>query len=216
LRTAEALTRGFTTLKIKVGVHDWCRELAALRSAAETAGGDALLRLDVNGAWSPADARQRLIDLCELPIDCVEEPLAEMDPAILSELQASLPYSLAVDESLPGIMTLVEEGRCPVRRLVLKPTVLGGALPALRAARLAAQSGLEVVVTTTLEAAPGRALATQLAAATRSPLAHGLDTAAWLDGDIAQGPDIASGKLVLDDRLSGLGVRILGNRNEVR
>lgn len=216
LRAAEALASGFTTLKIKVGVHEWRQELAALRSAAEAAGCDALLRLDANGAWSQDIAQQRLTDLCELPIDCVEEPLAEMDPVFLSELQASLPYALAADESLPGVMTLVEEGKCPVRRIVLKPTVLGGALPALRIARLAAAHGLEVVVTTTLEAAPGRALATQLAAATRSPLAHGLDTAAWLDGDIAQGPDVTGGKLILDDRLSGLGVQLFGKGNQIR
>jgi hypothetical protein len=80
-------------------------------------------------------------------------------------------------------------------------------LPALRLARLAHEQSIEVVVTTTLEAAPGRALAAQLAAATRSPLAHGLDTAAWLDGDIAQGPNVEGGKLVLDDKLPGLGVK---------
>ena len=207
LRAATALENGFRILKIKIGVHEWHQELERLRATAEAIGPEALLRLDANGAWSLDDARKRLVDLHDLPIDCVEEPLAGMDPVSLAELQASAPYALAADESLPGMIAMLEEGEYPLRRVVLKPTVLGGALPALRIARLAARHGVEVVVTTTLEAAPGRALAAQLAAATRSPLAHGLDTAAWLDGDIARGPDIENGQLVLDDKLPGLGVK---------
>ncbi len=206
-RAAAALKSGFKILKIKVGVHEWRQELETLRSAAAAVGRDALLRLDANGAWSRDVARKRLVDLCDLPIDSVEEPLAGMDPALLAGLQASVPYALAADESLQGMISLLEKGDYPIRRVVLKPTVLGGALPALRLARLAHEQGIEVVVTTTLEAAPGRALAAQLAAATRSPLAHGLDTAAWLDGDIAQGPNVEGGKLVLDDKLPGLGVK---------
>jgi len=206
MRAAEALKNGFTTLKIKVGVHEWRQELDMLKSTNEAVGREALLRLDVNGAWSQDDAGKRLIDLCDLPIDCVEEPLAGMDPALLAELQASVPYALAADESLPGMICMLEEGEYPLSRVILKPTVLGGALPALRIARLAARHGVEVVVTTTLEAAPGRALAAQLAAATRSPLAHGLDTAGWLKGEVAQGPQVVGGELVLDDRLPGLGL----------
>ncbi|MGI9263744.1 MAG: enolase C-terminal domain-like protein, partial [Gammaproteobacteria bacterium] len=171
-----------------------------------TGDGKATLRLDVNGAWSDSHAPGRLEDLCGLPIDCVEEPVSGMNSEILADLQSTLPFALAADESLPRLAPLLEAGLFPVRRVILKPTVLGGALPALRLAKLAACNDVEVVVTTTLEAAPGRTLAAHLAAATRSQLAHGLDTADWLATDVGVGPVIEQGRLVLDKAMPGLGV----------
>ena len=48
-----------------------------------------------------------------------------------------------------------------------------------------------------LEAAPGRWLATAIAAATGSPLAHGLDTGAWLARDLGEGPTVSGGRIRL-------------------
>ena len=51
------------------------------------------------------------------------------------------------------------------RILVLKPMLLGGLMPALALARQAHERGLQVIVTTSLESAVGRAGAAHLAAA---------------------------------------------------
>jgi o-succinylbenzoate synthase len=208
LRVVAALEDGFRTLKIKIGVSDWCDELTNLEAAAMAGDGSARLRLDVNGAWSDVDAPRNLADLSGLPIDCVEEPVSGMNHELLSELQMTLPFALAADESLPRLVPLLEAGRYPLRRLILKPTVLGGPLAAMRIARLAASNNVEVVVTTTIEAAPGRALAAHLAAATRSKLAHGLDTADWLATDVGSGLKVEQGRLLLDDAIPGLGVNL--------
>jgi len=208
LRVTAALEGGFRTLKIKIGVGDWSDELTYLEAAAVAVDGKARLRLDVNGAWSDVDAPRRLADLSGLPIDCVEEPVSSMNRELLAELQKALPFALAADESLPRLVPLLETGRYPLRRLVLKPTVLGGPLPAMRIARLAASNNVEVVVTTTLEAAPGRTLAAHLAAATRSELAHGLDTADWLATDVGFGPKVERGRILLDNATPGLGVSL--------
>ena len=71
------------------------------------------------------------------------------------------------------------------------------------AGRLRAR-GTECVVTTTLEAAPGRWLVAQCAAALDGDLAHGLDTGSWLAKDLGDGPPLAGGWCRLPRR-PGLG-----------
>jgi o-succinylbenzoate synthase len=200
-RIAAAAAAGFRVFKIKVGVRGWATELACLRALALPPGGT--LRLDANGAWRAADAGRRLADLAGLPVDCVEEPLATFDPTALAALQATVPYALALDESLAGGAAALCGPGCPVRRVVLKPMVQGGVGETLARARSAAAAGLEVVVTTTLEAAPGRWLATAIAAATGSPLAHGLDTGAWLGRDLGEGPPVRRGRIRLGEDQAG-------------
>jgi len=64
----------------------------------------------------------------------------------------------------------------PVRRVVLKPMVLGGLVSALALARRAREVGVECVVTTTVDSAVGVTAALHLAAAVANDLAHGLAT----------------------------------------
>jgi o-succinylbenzoate synthase len=196
-RVSEAAAAGFRVFKVKIGVREWAEELRRLRELSLPRGTG--LRLDANGAWGADEAAARLADLAGLPVESLEEPLAVFEAGTLARLQAGVEFSLALDESLTaGAQDLLDAG-CPVRRIVLKPTVLGGAAPSIALARRAATLGIEVVVTTTLEAAPGRQLVAETAAATASRLAHGLDTGRWLGRDLARGPRIDRGRIRLDE-----------------
>jgi L-alanine-DL-glutamate epimerase-like enolase superfamily enzyme len=137
-----------------------------------------------------------------LPVESLEEPLAEPTPARLARLQASTPIPLALDESLPAFGLEAILAAPPVRRLVLKPMVQGGLLPCLSAVRKAPE--LEWVVTTTVDSAAGTWAASHLAAAIGSPLAQGLATAEWLARDLGRPPSLRSGRLRLAER-PGLG-----------
>lgn len=194
-RTSDAVRAGFSVLKVKIGVDAWPRELDQLQIAFERVKPGQRFRLDANRSMTRGDAKLVLSDLQGAPLDCVEDLLVGHNADELRDLQASTEISLACDESLPRLAPLIGEGCFPVRRVILKPMVLGGAMPALRLARRAAENGLEVVTTTTLEAAPGRALVAHLAAAIDSPLAHGLDTSRWFATDISTWPDIAAGEI---------------------
>jgi len=92
----------------------------------------------------------------------------------------------------------------PVRRVVLKPMVQGGLVPALALARRAREAGVECVVTTTVDSAVGVTAALHLAAAVANDLAHGLATSAWLESDVGNPPQPTGGVLRLADR-PGLG-----------
>lgn len=194
----QALAAGFRVLKLKVGAAPMDIELPRIEAVAALLPPGATLRLDANGAWDASTAALWIERLDGLPIDCIEEPIATADDAMLSDLQAAAPFSLALDESLVGRKHL-DARRLPVRRLVLKPGVVGGLRRTLRIAEQARAAGLEVVVTSLVESAAGLWVTAQLAAATGSPLAHGLATADWLSADLGAPPSIEQGWLRLPD-----------------
>jgi o-succinylbenzoate synthase len=201
-RLAAARAQGFGVAKIKVGlapVDEEIARLAALDSPLR-------LRLDANRAWSDADAAHFLAAIAALPIDAVEEPLAQPAPEKLARLQASLPYALAIDESLPqfGAEALIEARA--VRRFVLKPARLGGIAATRAIATMAQAAGIEVVLTSVVDSAVGVTAAAHLAAALSPALAHGLGTSAWLAADVAPAPPLAAGRLQLTG-IPGLGIR---------
>lgn len=199
-----ACADGYSVLKLKVGTQGVDRELARLRCIAAWLPAGTRLRLDANGAWRETEAA-RFIDGCTgLPIEMIEEALADPQPDALRRLQARCAFALALDESLAGFDAQALFDAPPVRRVVLKPPSIGGLLPALAFARQAAAAGLECIVTSSVDSACGVLAAAHLAAALDNDLAHGLATSSWLAADTGEPPLIARGRLTLPDR-TGLG-----------
>ncbi len=205
-RAQAAASAGFRVLKIKLGVSAPELEQAALRKLVAVLPADCRLRLDANGAWDEACARGWLTMLQDLPVECLEEPLKGAASDRLRALQAGCQFPLAADESLPRLLTSSAPGQLPVRRAVLKPTVLGGARRSMALAKDLMSHGIECVVTTTVEAAPGRWLVAHCAAALGNDLAHGLDTGDWLASDLGLGPAVIAGRCRLPLQ-PGLGFR---------
>ncbi len=192
----QVLAAGHRVLKLKVGTAPLDVEMPRIQAAAALLPAGARLRLDANGAWDHGAAAAWIERLRGLPIDCLEEPLAEPDDAALADLQEAAPWSLAMDESLAGRAD-IDPRQLPVRRLVLKPQVQGGLRRTLRLAEQAQAAGREVVTTSLLESAAGLWATAQLAAAIGSPLAHGLATADWLAADLGTPPRIEGGAMHL-------------------
>jgi|GEM_PF-111283 len=198
-RLERALAAGFRVLKVKVGIAPIERELAAIQHLCARLPADVRLRLDANGAWSLATAGTLLEDLRPIAnrIECLEEPCAGATDTQLRTLQSQAPFALALDESLPARGWPLDPRQLPLRRIVLKPGVIGGLRPTLALAQGAQAAGLEVVITSLIESAAGLWSSAQLAAATGSSLAHGLATADWLAADLGPAPDIKEGRIQL-------------------
>ncbi|MDK9724619.1 MAG: o-succinylbenzoate synthase [Sterolibacteriaceae bacterium MAG5] len=196
-RAAAALARGFAIAKIKLGLADVDTELGRLRALAAEAGG-LRLRLDANRAWADADAWGFLTAVADLPIDGVEEPLMEPTLERLAQLQAQLPFVIAVDESLPDLGVDAVLAAPAVRRLVVKPARIGGIAATLALARKAQQAGVELVLTSVVDSVVGVAAAAHLAAALPGVgLAHGLATGEWLATDLGPPLPIDGGVMTL-------------------
>ncbi len=207
-RATAALAQGHAIGKIKVGLDGVDAELARLHALVDATAGKLRLRLDANRAWNGADAARFLQAIAELPIDAVEEPLAQPTAAALAALQAGLPYAIAIDESLPnfGVDALIAARA--VRRFVLKPARLGGIAATQAVATKAQAAGIEVVLTSVVDSAVGVAAAAHLAAALSPTLAHGLGTSVWLAADVAAPLPIIAGRMQLPDA-PGLGLRLV-------
>ena len=212
-RARAAFDEGFSVMKIKAGLAPAGEERDRLATLASSLPEGAKLRIDANGAWSHDEAAAIIEGLAGLPIDGLEEPCADADLESLAGLQARADFPLALDESVAkrGLETLIEAKA--VRRLVLKPTVIGGLAYAAKLGREALREGLEVVVTTSLDSAVGVTAAAHLAAVLdgfdpESPNpAHGLATSSWFNGNVARPPEIEQGRMILPDR-AGLGITV--------
>ncbi len=205
LRIAKA---GYPVAKLKVGLAPWREELTLLHRLAMDLPPGLRLRLDANRAWSPREADAMLDALADLPVEAVEEPLADPDPAGLDRLQRRCPFPIAVDESLRNIDPDALLASPPCRRLVLKPTREGGLRRTVELARRAQAAGMEAVITTLLESAIGGHASAHVARAVDDPgrpLAHGLDTGRWLRRDLAAPPTAIHGHLTAP-ATPGLGV----------
>lgn len=182
---AAVLERGIRCIKLKVG-RDFDRELAALEAVRAHHGDEIALRVDANQAWHPAEARAHLQRLAAVAPEYVEEPVVE-PMAHLAGL-APLPVPVALDESL--VQAFSDSGTTPaapvpdldallaaglVRVLVLKPMLLGGALPALALAARARAHGAAAVVSHLFDGPVALAACAHLAVALAATRACGLD-----------------------------------------
>ena len=135
-RVQRYLDRGFTDLKLRMGVASFEQDLARLDRLRALAGRDATLSVDANGAWTFDQARQRLPLLAARNVVVVEQPVAADDWPGLNALATHSPLPLMVDEGL--------KSRHDIERVAqlsgalwahLKLVKLGGIGPTLAAAR---------------------------------------------------------------------------------
>lgn len=197
----DSVSEGFAVFKLKIGLAspaDEARRVTAVCSRLPTG---ARLRLDANRAWSESEAADFIAAVADLPVESLEEPLAEPSREGLARLQRAAPFALALDESLAAFSLPL-----PVPRAVIKVPRLGGLKLAFDYGEALRAKGHEVVVTTLMDAACGRLAALHLACALGGDLAHGLATGAWLAKDIGLAPVPVGGRLTLTEA-PGLGYR---------
>lgn len=125
---------GFKTIKIKVGQHDFQRELEFLRTVRSLAPArDVTLRLDANGAFD-ADSHAQLIEkleqLAQFDIHSLEQPIRPGKWDRMAAIVQGSPIPIALDEELIGINdSKIREGMLAWIKpafVVLKPSLLGG------------------------------------------------------------------------------------------
>ena len=199
-----ALSRGFRTIKVKVGRSaSWVSDLAMIGGLRACLGWDFAIRLDANRAWSRDEAVARLDALADLRVELVEEPTS----APIESLPRSS-VAVAADESLqelderPALREWLADG-CGA--LILKPMALGGSLRCLELAEAAAAAEVPAAVTH-LFAGPVAGMAeAHLAAALPAPIACGLGPHdGWALGPADGVPAIDGPHLVVGDA-PGLG-----------
>jgi len=163
---------GYGHFKIKLGRPDnFQTELADLHTLRLALGAAPKLRLDVNRAWSEAEAAAACRMLETLDIEFLEEPCA----ALLGPLDTRIP--IALDESLQGVgpdelEALARQSGASV--VVLKPMILGGLSRCLKLGRRANALNLGVVISHSFDGPVALLATAALALALPTRTAQGL------------------------------------------
>lgn len=206
-----AVAAGYGTLKLKVAAASLDEDRRRVHAAREAAP-DALLRLDANGGWDTATAREAIRSLAHYELEYVEQPLPARDLDGLARLRGEGICRIAADESVADAAQaerVLDSGAVDV--LVLKPMRLGGIRSALNLARDAYWEGVSCVVSTNFDSSLGVAAALHLAAAVdalgaRGGFAHGLSTAEHLAADLVARPLVPRRGVLRVPSAVGLGV----------
>ena len=175
-------------LKVKVGRPEAEAELDLLRGLRRRFPG-LEIRLDANGAWDPAEARQKLDELAGLEIRWIEEPVRWGSLEALrawTARQAAVPTAL--DESLWRLDLRPEDLQSMgPAALILKPQLLGGVLACLKWADAVPNvpailsHAFDGPVAHRAATAAARALDAGLASGHKGDAAHGLASHAVLE-----------------------------------
>lgn len=198
---------GYRDFKVKIGF-DAASDIALAETAREVIG-DAALRLDVNGAWTPGTAKRQLEKLRAFDPAYVEQPLEMDDLAGTVRLRQSQPVPIAMDESaytLQDIGNILQAGAADY--LLLDPHQAGGLWQVIKAAGICEAHGIAVGLHSGAELALSQAAYIHLAA-TIPNLSLAIDTERrYLGGDIsAEPPALSAGAFALPEA-PGLGVAV--------
>ncbi|HEX7059963.1 MAG TPA: mandelate racemase/muconate lactonizing enzyme family protein [Solirubrobacterales bacterium] len=162
---------GFSCFKLKLGVGD---DIEQVRAVREAVGTEAQIRIDVNGAWDVATAKEALAELEPLEIELAEQPVATLEEA--AEVASSTSIPLAGDESVTSRLDAeqaVKIGACGLAGVKLSK--VGGPEEAIEIAEV-----LPSYLSSALDGPVGIAAAAQVAQtlseAGGQALAHGLAT----------------------------------------
>lgn len=133
---------GFRDAKLKVGL-DRGRDAGFVKSMRRRLGPAIDVRVDVNGAW-PADEAAGLIrEMGSLGVSFVEQPVAPADSMSLADIRRDAKVPVMLDESLVSERDaqLAVDGKwCDAFNIRISKN--GGLIPAMRLAKLAADSSL--------------------------------------------------------------------------
>ena len=171
----EKIEQGFHCIKLKIGAIDFLEELKLLRGIRRRFPANAIeLRVDANGAFSPANVMDKLERLAELEIHSIEQPLPPGQMIQAGNLLSDPPIPIALDEELIGKNTLREKqsllDSIHPQYIVLKPSLHGGMLGCREWIAEARQRGIGWWITSALESNIGLNAIAHFCASIISPI----------------------------------------------
>jgi len=200
------IDQGFTTIKFKIGSHDFHEEIDMLKKVRrEYNDHDLEIRLDANGAFAVDDCLEKLDRLAMLLPHSIEQPIRAGQWEALADICNRSPIAIALDEELIGIH---ESGRkrelmntIKPAYLVLKPTIHGGFSGSDEWIALAEEQSIGWWATSALESNIGLNAIAQWLLTKKITMPQGLGTGGLFSNNIASPWIVRRGMLQYDDQL---------------
>ncbi len=177
----EKLSAGFSCIKMKIGAIDFETEISLLKSIrSEFSASEIELRVDANGAFSPANALEKLKRLSELELHSIEQPIKQKQWQEMANLCEKTPLPIALDEELIGIFDESDKIKCletiKPQYIILKPSFIGGFAGADNWIALAEERNIGWWATSALESNIGLNAIAQWTFTKNNPMPQGLGT----------------------------------------
>jgi o-succinylbenzoate synthase len=196
------LNNGFTCIKLKIGGINFEAELKLLQYIRSKYSEDEIIiRLDANGAFSPAEALEKLKRLSEFQIHSIEQPIKAGQWEALSGLCANTPIPIALDEELIGINSFLSKKKLiesiHPQYIVIKPSLHGGIAGSNEWIKIAEKRNVGCWITSALESNIGLNSIAQWCAQFENPLHQGLGTGDLYENNVPSPIVVKNGQLWL-------------------
>jgi L-alanine-DL-glutamate epimerase-like enolase superfamily enzyme len=137
-RVDDYMTRGFHTVKIKIGHDDLAIDIERIRKVQERLGRGGTLLVDLNQKWSAAEAITRAAQLDQFGLGWIEEPMLYHDIQGHAALKQAIRTPIALGESLYSKQQFLEYLRAGAVDIVQADVAfVGGITEWLKIAHLA-------------------------------------------------------------------------------
>ena len=180
---------GFRCIKLKIGAIHFEEELSLLKMIRRHFSAKEIeLRVDANGAFSPAEALEKLQRLSELDLHSIEQPIRAGQWDSMARLSQLSPLPIALDEELIGVHSTSRKKELletiHPQYIILKPSLHGGLRGSQEWIAAASQLGIGWWITSALESNIGLNAIAQWCATLHNPLPQGLGTGALFTDNI--------------------------------
>jgi len=199
----QKIEEGFTCIKLKIGAIDFDAELDLLKYIRSEFSSETIeIRVDANGAFSPAEALVKLNKLSHYKIHSIEQPIKQGQWQQMAELCLKSPIPVALDEELIGISEIAEKEdllrKINPQYIIFKPSLIGGFKGTQEWITLAEKLGMGWWVTSALESNIGLNAISQWTYETGSPLPQGLGTGGLYTNNIPSPLFVKNGTIQYD------------------
>lgn len=155
--------RRHNIFKLKIGKRPVREDIAHVARIKDALGAEASIRVDVNQAWSVADARWGLRALEDAGCELVEQPVQARHRRAMAELTRDFPIAVMADEALNGPEDALGVAGCRAADVfAVKVAQSGGLKSASQVLAIGQAAGLGLYGGTMLETGLGTAAALQL------------------------------------------------------
>jgi o-succinylbenzoate synthase len=194
------IQEGWDCIKLKIGAINFEEELDLLRYIRKQfSKNEVEIRVDANGAFSPATALEKLKRLSDFDLHSIEQPIKPRQIEAMAALCEQTPLPIALDEELIGIFEKKEKKQlletiCP-QFLIFKPSFIGGFHGTQEWLTICETLGIDWWVTSALESNIGLNAIAQWTATLNNPLPQGLGTGQLYTNNISSPLEVNRGFL---------------------
>jgi len=185
----EKIEKGYTTLKMKIGAIGFEEELELLKKIRAYFNPQQItIRVDANGSFTFDKIFEVLDELSFLNIHSIEQPIRQGQIENMTEVCATSPIPIALDEELIGIYDFEEKKnlleQIKPQFIILKPSLLGGFYHCREWIKLANELKIGWWITSALESNIGLNAIAQFTFTLNNPLPQGLGTGQLYENNI--------------------------------